>query len=282
MMCTVERTSILHPGSAAMPPLVQVPGGDLLLEAVVKPPDVDALAQWERSARGNADADSSWGSVWPGAVNLAAFIAEHPTLVKFLRVAELGSGLGVPGLTAAKVGASTVTLIDREAFALHCAMSTAVVCGLQTGPCPGTDEAEAFYVDAALKGVVSASMSDWGALSGSSLEVDVVLASEILYEDDPTIPKAVAHAAAALLKSGGTLLLADPADGRGGSSSARDAVSEALRDLGASVSERPISAPPAGDAWYSLRAGDGTASVAAPSEAVMLLRADFDGPPKLQ
>ena len=58
--------------------------------------------------------------------------------------------------------------------------------------------------------------------------------------------------------------------------SARDAVSEALRGLGASVSERPISAPPAGDAWYSLRAGDGTASVAAPSEAVMLLRADVE------
>jgi hypothetical protein len=29
-----------------------------------------------------------------------------------------------------------------------------------------------------------------------------------------------------------------------------------LRDLGASVSEQPLEAPPAGDGWYSLRAGE--------------------------
>jgi predicted nicotinamide N-methyase len=66
--------------------------------------------------------------VWPAAANLAALIARSPELVRGLRVCELGSGLGVAGLSAAKAGATTVTLVDREALALHCAMSTAEVC----------------------------------------------------------------------------------------------------------------------------------------------------------
>ena len=51
----------------------------------------------------------------------------------------------------------------------------------------------------------------------------------------------------------GTLLLADPAAGR--IKAARAAITEALRDLGATVSEQPLETPPAGDGWYSLRAG---------------------------
>ena len=282
-LCDVEKTAMIHPGSKDMPPLVQVPGGSLLLNAIVKPPDLDVLAQWE-AERGNADADSSWGSVWPAAVNLARYLTDNPDLVKGQRVAELGSGLGVAGLTAAKVGASAVTLIDREAYALHCAMSTAVVCGLPTGPVPdGGEDATAFYVEAtAPTSVVSASMSDWGALADSGLEVDVVLASEILYSQQPDVATAVALAAAALLKNGGVLLVADPAISRV-DASARTVLVEALRRMGACmIQQQPIMAPPAGDAWYSLRAGDGKASVAAPDEAVVLLRADFDGPPDLE
>ena len=281
LMCDVEKTVMLYPGSPQMPPLVQVPGGELLLEAIVKPPDADVLGQWEES-RGNTDADSSWGSVWPAALNLAAFLTDHSDLVRGQRVAELGSGLAVAGLTAAKLGASTVTLVDREAFALHCAMSTAQVCGLPTGPVPdNADEATAFYDgESSPTSVVSASRADWAALAGTGLEVDVVLASEILYEQlEPSAVTAIACAAATLLSSGGTLLVADPAQGRVGG--ARTALTEALGRTGAVVSEQPIAAPPAGDAWYSLRAGDGMSSIAGPDEAVVLLRADFAGPPDL-
>ena len=128
-----DKTMLIHAGSASLPPLVQVPGGFLPLRAVVKPPDADVLWQWEKT-RGNMEADTSWASVWPAAANLAALIARTPELVRGLRVCELGSGLGVAGLSAAKAGATTVTLVDREALALHCAMSTAEVCGLRFGP----------------------------------------------------------------------------------------------------------------------------------------------------
>ena len=127
-----DKTMLIHAGSASLPPLVQVPGGFLPLRAVVKPPDADVLWQWEKT-RGNMEADTSWASVWPAAANLAALIARTPELVRGLRVCELGSGLGVAGLSAAKAGATTVTLVDREALALHCAMSTAEVCGLRLG-----------------------------------------------------------------------------------------------------------------------------------------------------
>ena len=128
-----DKTMLIHAGSASLPPLVQVPGGFLPLRAVVKPPDADVLWQWEKT-RGNMEADTSWASVWPAAANLAALIARTPELVRGLRVCELGSGLGVAGLSAAKAGATTVTLVDREALALHCAMSTAEVRGLRFGP----------------------------------------------------------------------------------------------------------------------------------------------------
>ena len=127
-----DKTMLIHAGSASLPPLVQVPGGFLPLPAVVKPPDADVLWQWEKT-RGNMEADTSWASVWPAAANLAALIARTPELVRGLRVCELGSGLGVAGLSAAKAGATTVTLVDREALALHCAMSTAEVRGLRLG-----------------------------------------------------------------------------------------------------------------------------------------------------
>jgi len=265
---------LLYPGSRAMPPLVQVPGGFLPLRAVVKPPDVDVLWQWEE-ARGNTEADCSWASVWPAAAYLAHSIMQQPSLVRGRSVAELGSGLGIAGLTAAKVGARSVTLVDREPLALHCAMSTADLCGLQTGPVPdGSDEAVAFYAHD-LEGVVSATVLDWAQLVDNGLVVDVVLASEVLYDPKEAAP--LARAVAMLLREGGTLLLTDPAACR--VTRARAQLSDALRALGARVDERLVEAPPAGDGWYSLRAGDGMVSAAVPSEPTVLLRAVFDMPP---
>ena len=71
----------------------------------------------------------------------------------------------------------------------------------------------------------------------------------------------LARSAAELLRDGGTLLLSDPAECRVMSS--RKAAADALRGFGARVTEVPLSAPPAGYGWYSLRAGDGKTNVGA-------------------
>lgn len=272
----VDKTVLLYPGGRDLPALVQVPGDLFSLRGIVKPPDVDVLTQWEQD-RGNVDSDSSWGSVWPAAANLAALIASTPDLVRGQRVAELGCGLGLVGLTAAKMGAATVTLVDREPLALHCAMSTASVCNLPAGPVPdGGAVAGAFYADSSTpsSGVVSATMVGWDALVDTSLTVDVVLASEVLYDSSEVV--SLARSAAHLLKDGGTLLLSDPEAGR--VADARAALLGALREMGASVSEEALAPPLSqGDGWYSLRAGDGKASVAAPTEPTVLVRAVFDG-----
>ena len=268
------RTTVVHPGSAELPPLIEVPGGALPLASIVKPPDADSLWEWELE-RGNSDADPSWASVWPAAANLANHIAQDATLVRGKRVAELGAGLGVAGLSAAACGAKSVVLIDREPFALHCAMSTAVVCGLPTGPVPGTSDAEGGE-EGGDKGVVSASVRDWNALASDGLEVDLVLASEVLY--DPSQAAPLATCAARLLAKGGTLLLADPAAGR--VATARAAATEALVALGAAVSEVPLEAPPAGDGWYSVRSGDSRTG-AVSLEPIVLLQAVFERPPRL-
>ena len=91
---------LIHSGSSTLPPLVEVPGRPLPLEAIVKPPDADTLWQWQQS-RGLQDADSSWASIWPAAAGLAAYIAASPDVVAGKAVAELGAGLGIAGLVHA-------------------------------------------------------------------------------------------------------------------------------------------------------------------------------------
>ena len=52
-----------------------------------------------------------WAEIWPSALGLAGFILQNPDIFKGKKVLELGAGLGVAGLAAAKVGAE-VTLTD--------------------------------------------------------------------------------------------------------------------------------------------------------------------------
>lgn len=66
-------------------------------------------------------------SFWPGAVILARWMAIHPPVVRFAgkTVVELGAGLGLPGILAARLGADHVLLQDRTDPPLQEAVRTA-------------------------------------------------------------------------------------------------------------------------------------------------------------
>ena len=85
--------------------------------------------------------------------------------------------------------------------------------------------------------------------------------AQVLY--DPEEAEPLARAVRALLRRGGTLLLADPSDGR--AAGCRTAAVDALTSLGATVVVEPL-APLLGS---GAAAGSG-------AEALVLLKADFD------
>jgi len=150
-------------------------------------------------------------------------INKNCCVVKDKTVVELGAGLGLCGLAAAALGASSVILTDREPYALHCALATAACNGFSTS-------------------VVSGAILDWSdpvlLLPGSSDNssssrsfCDVVLASDVLY-DGETI-KAFANACEILIDPirGGILLLSDPREER--FPAARATLRDALLSLAA-------------------------------------------------
>lgn len=140
---------------------------------VTKPPDVESLWEWYAYTLRKTDSDPSWGRVWPTALSLSRFVVRtmlSPPLeeggagdrkLSLLERAELalrssrhavevGCGLGVVGLTYAACvsesaasassndsdggGGRTVTFLDREPYALQCAMASAATNGVATVP----------------------------------------------------------------------------------------------------------------------------------------------------
>lgn len=201
----VDKATVLGTGSVAWPPMVSVPCEimapkepqtfDIIsntLREIIKPPNVDDLYEWYANVRGTPEADPSWAVVWSTAMALTNYLLANPALVQDKKVVELGAGLGLCGLTAATLGASSVVLTDREPFALHCALSTAAC-------------------HDGLANLVKGSMLDWCDTNPQQVveNPDVILASDVLY-DGETI-EAMAGVCQRLVSSqGGLLLIADP------------------------------------------------------------------------
>ncbi|KAI2514308.1 hypothetical protein MHU86_201 [Fragilaria crotonensis] len=271
VMKLADATTLLATGTASLPPMISVPC-EGPITALIQPPNVDALYDWYVTVRQTPDADPSWAVVWPTAVSLALYImtadttetetttptgapnsdntdnmeniisntgplpsvppASHQLLLANKRVVELGCGLGLCGLVAAKFcGAKSVLLSDREPFALHCALSTAAVNHLSN------DMVQAAILDWTVLGnedKTDASTTTTTTTPFSNLQADVVLASDVLY-DGATIV-AFARACRKICRHGGIILVTDPREER--IEGARDMFRDALQQQGQDSNEK--------------------------------------------
>ena len=159
----------------------RVPGGDVFL---VRPVDWEELRHEEG---GDGRPVPYWATPWPSGAVLAGALAEDPP-APGTRVLELGCGLGLPSIVAARAGARVLATdghSDAVAFAAHSMALNEV-------------DGEVAVADWASDGDALAARGPW----------DLVLGADVLYL------KANVEAALALLPRlvapDGEVLLADP------------------------------------------------------------------------
>jgi predicted nicotinamide N-methyase len=126
-----------------------------------------------------------WSKVWPAAIALAEYLVQHPNVVKGKKVVELGAGLGLPSLVAARVS-GPVLCSDYAPEAVELARASAIYNGHSN---------------------LETAVLDWNHLP-KDLEVDVVLLSDINY--DPTAFAGLLNLVNHFRERGTTLLLSTP------------------------------------------------------------------------
>jgi predicted nicotinamide N-methyase len=124
-----------------------------------------------------------WADVWPAAIALGRRLLKLP--LAGARVLELGTGLGLAGLAAARAGAR-VTLTDREPCALEIARRNAQLNELE----------------------VEIRLLDWGGQPAAVGCFDWVIGADVIYEEALVEP--LSTTLAGVLAGGGRGLIADP------------------------------------------------------------------------
>lgn len=189
----------------------RVPVGDGEL-VVVRPASADAVLERDL-ARGAVDAPY-WADLWPAAHALAEHVARRD--LRGRRVIELGCGLGLPALAAARAGAHVVaTDVSREALELVARSARANALAVATA-----------VVD----------LADPDAIRALAAErIDLVLAADVLYE--PGLPPLLARALALLLATGGEAVVAYPFAGQA------DELARSLTEAGLPSQVDAVTAP---------------------------------------
>jgi predicted nicotinamide N-methyase len=191
-----------------------------------------------------------WSVLWRSGVALGREVAGAP--LAGLRVVELGCGLGVPSLAAARAGAR-VLATDAEPEALELVELSARENGLD----------------------VETARADWGAPGDLVARgpFDLVLAADVLYEEESVVPLL-----SVLPRLGREVWLSDPGrqPARGFLERARDrwSVASAVRD-GIDI-HRLTSSPEKGTDGLNRAAADAPAG---PVRAARPPRAAAGGPP---
>lgn len=131
-------------------------------------------------------------------------------------VVELGCGLGLCGLVAATLGASSVLISDREPYALHCALATAAVNKITNIKAAILDwntvttSTTTSTAATSSTGRSSTNNNNNNNKNGNTMiePADVILASDVLYDKESI--QAFANACQQICKEGGVILVADP------------------------------------------------------------------------
>jgi predicted nicotinamide N-methyase len=126
-----------------------------------------------------------WAKLWPSAIALSRYIAEHPDYIAGKQVVELAAGLGLPGIVAAHM-AESVIISDYMPEAIAMARSTAALNGLSNVRCR---------------------LLDWKRLP-ADLAAEVLLLSDVNYE--PADFEELFNVLTAFLRKGATILLSTP------------------------------------------------------------------------
>ncbi|MCW2279352.1 class I SAM-dependent methyltransferase [Heliophilum fasciatum] len=161
---------------------VTLPAGEPLTIARVA--DVNALVD----AAQEVDELPFWAELWPSSIGLAGYLVEHVRL-RDVRLLELGAGLGLAGIAAARGGAD-VTQTDFIPQALRWAAYNAKLNGVQT----------------------TLLEADWRCFPDIGL-FDVIIGSDILYE--PTVHDDLLALFRRHLTAQGAIFLADPGRAHG-------------------------------------------------------------------
>jgi predicted nicotinamide N-methyase len=160
---------------------VRVPGGDVFL---VRPVDWEQLRHEEGGAGRPVP---YWATPWPSGAVLAGALAEDPPAAG-ARVLEIGCGLGLPSVVAARAGAQVLATdgsSDAVAFAAHSLALNEL-------------EGEVAQVDWAAQGDALAARGPW----------DLVLAADVLYLKANV--ELALELVPRLVAPGGEVRLADP------------------------------------------------------------------------
>lgn len=164
---------------APVPRRIELPDGPM---TVWKPPDIESLIDLEAFERD--ERIPYWADVWESAIVLAEELSMLEAAGRTLL--ELGCGLGLPALVAARKG-FLVTATDYEQPALEGLVYTA---GLNDVPCPETR------------------IVDWRNPPHDLGRHDLVVAADVLYERHH--PAALAGVLLRSLEPTGEAIVADP------------------------------------------------------------------------
>ena len=117
----------------------------------------DIHRTWSRT---DEEAPPFWAFAWAGGQALARFVLDRPEVVVGKRVLDLASGSGIVGIAAMQAGAAAVVMSDHDARARIAARR-----------------------NAERNGVVAEVVGDLvGDDDGPALDVDVILAGDVFYE----------------------------------------------------------------------------------------------------